>query len=209
MEPREAFFLGYLTSFVGIPFRALDILNAANAKADAALSAKIAAQIDALRAKNADTVDSVMRVEALLGKNNLPRPPRPQTLQQWIDWASAASQAAGGAIKPEAASAAALSAGGFFGDLLAATQLAVIVVGLNEDGANQLLHDYAMELGKHAARAIQRLELVLRHPALPANAKPLIEQAVAPFRTAADKLPSFAALKGDLNKILPQLADAF
>jgi hypothetical protein len=198
MEPREAFFLGYLTSYVGIPFRGMDIMNAAGHGASAPLAARIAAQTDALRAKNPETVDSVMRVEALLGKHDLPRPARPQTLQDWVTWSGEASRTA---------AAAALSAGGFFGDLLAAVQLGVIIQGLLEaEPSNALLLAQAAEHDKHAARAIERLELVLRHPGLPAKAKAPLDTAVAAYRRAPGALP---ALKAELNQLVPALVDAF
>jgi hypothetical protein len=207
MEPREAFFLGYLTSYVGIPFRGMDIMNAVGHGASAPLVARISAQADALRAKNPETIDSVMRVEALLGKHGLPRPPRPQTLQEWVVWCGEASRTAGAATTPETETAAALSAGGFFGDLLAAVQLGVIIQGLLEvEPSNAVLQTQAIEHAKLAAQSVDRLELVLRHPGLPAKAKAPLGASVAAYRHAPGALP---ALKTKLNQLVPALDDAF
>ena len=207
MEPREAFFLGYLTSYVGIPFRGVDILDAANKSAGAPLAARIAAQIDAFRAKNAETVDSVMRVEAILGKHGLARPARPQTLQDWVRWSGEASRTADAATTPDTAIAAALSAGGFFGDLLAAVQLGLIVDQLLEiEPHSTVLQAQAVELRKSAAIAADRIELVARHPALPAKAKAPLAAAAAAYRRTPD---AFAALKPELNNQVPALVDAF
>jgi len=207
MEPREAFFLGYLTSFVGIPFRGMDILNAANKHSSDALASRIAAQIDAFRAKNAETVDSVMRVEAILGKHGLPRPARPQTLDGYRTWSGEASKTAAAATTPETVVAAALSAGAFYGDLLAALQLGMIVDQLLEiEPKNSVLQAQAVEQRAHAARAVERIEVVLRHPALPAKAKPALEDAIARYHQTPDAL---AQLKPELNKHVNELVSAF
>jgi hypothetical protein len=207
MEPREAFFLGYLTSYVGIPFRGMDILNAANKHSSDALAARVAAQIDAFRAKNAETIDSVMRVEALLGTHGLPLPGRPQTLDEYKKWSGDASKTAGAATTPETVVAAALSAGAFYGDLLAALQIGVIVDQLLEiEPKNSVLQAEAVEQRKLAARAVERIELVLRHPALPAKAKPPLEAAVASYHKTPDAL---AQLKPELNKHVNELVSSF
>ncbi len=105
MTPQEALQLGLSIGRVGIPFRGMDILAAAGqgAEPSGALAARIATQTNAFRARNAETIQGVFQVEAILGKNGLERPERPQTLEGFARWAGSASKAASAAVPLELA----------------------------------------------------------------------------------------------------------
>jgi hypothetical protein len=217
VEPAEAFKLNYLTSIVGIPLRGVQLMNLVGQHASAALATALDAQINGFRTHNKQTVDNVLLVEEILAKNGLPKPARPQTFDDWLTWSKQASQSAGGAVSADSAAAAALSAGAFFGDLLAALQLEQILLGLlpDEPDNKELAVQIAGHLG-YATRAVEQIALVLRHPALPAKAKPPLEAAVAAFRDAAiDAMPAaqrhdaVVKLRNEISRQSPALATAF
>jgi hypothetical protein len=217
MEPAEAFKLGFLTSVVGIPLRGVELMNLVGKHATGAFATALDAQINGFRARNAQTVENVQLVEGILAKHGLPKFPRPQTFDDWVTWSGQASQSAGGLVPADSAAAAALIAGAYFGDLLAAVQLAQILVGLlpDEPGNQELAVQIAGHLG-YAARAAKHIDLVLRHPALSAKAKPPLAAAVAAYRgVAIDAMPAaecheaLVKLRAQINSQGPALASAF
>lgn len=218
MEPAEAFNVGYLTSMVGVPLRGVELMNLVGKHATGGFATAVDAQINGFRAHNAQTVENVLRVESLLAKHGLAKPARPQTADQWVTWADQASKSAGASLPSESAAAAALIAGGYFGDLLAAVQLAQILVGLLADAPDdkELVAQIAGHVG-HAAHAIEQIELVLRHPALSAKAKPPLAAAVAAYRgvvidaamPAAARHEALTKLRAEINRQGPVLASAF
>jgi hypothetical protein len=217
MAPAEAFKLGFLTSIVGIPLRGVALMNLVGTHATGAFATALDAQINGFRARNAQTVENVLLVETVLAKHGLPKPARPQTFDDWVTWSRQASQSAGGAVPADSAAAAALIAGGYFGDLLAAVQLAEILVGLLTDAPDN--EELAVQIPghlEHAARAVEKIGLVLRHPALSAKAKPPLEAAVAAYRgVAIDAMPApkrheaLAELRTAIHRQGPVLASAF
>jgi hypothetical protein len=106
----EALFVGFLTSQVGIAFRGMELMNLAGKDASGELATRVAARTADLRAHNPQTIETVLRVDAILGKNHLAQPPKPRTLDEYIRWAGAASKAAGAAVAPESKAAAGLLA---------------------------------------------------------------------------------------------------
>jgi hypothetical protein len=218
MQPREAFLVGYLTSTVGVPFRGIEVLNAVGVGASPPLVQQIIAQADAFRAGNAQTRDDVLRVEALLAKNQLPTPVKPRTLEEYVTWSRDASVAAGKAFPNESLAAAALLVGGFFGDLLAAVQLELILVQLEGVAPEHApLAKHAAEEAGRAARAVERLGLAKRHPALPEPARAPIAGAIAGYDAVsaaakadvATRTSVLSAYKRDLNANVNPLLDLF
>jgi ferritin-like metal-binding protein YciE len=212
MEPAEAFKVGYLTSMVGVPLRGVELMNLVGKHATGGFAKALDAQINGFRAHNAETVQNVLRVEAVLAKHNLPKPVRPQTVDQWVTWADQASQSAGGAVSSDSPAAAALIAGGYYGDLLAAVQLMEILVGLRADAPDD--KELAAQIEghrKHATHAADQIDQVLRHPALSAKAKPPLEAAVAAYRglEATPSMETLAKLTAAINSQGSALASAF
>jgi hypothetical protein len=210
MDEREALYLGLLSSMAGIPFRGMALVAAA----DASLAASTA---EALRAHNAQTVDTILRVEAILGKHGLPRPPRPQTLADYTQWLGAVSQASGGSLPPESAAAGALLIGSFAGDLIANLSVGVILLTLLAKPRQTLL-DEAVRLAGLTSLATSRRGMALRHPALSPRARPTAESLLA-LAQAAPVIDGLAATPeriealrqnvAALRQKLAELLDAF
>src|SRR4051812_24480231 len=116
MEPAEAFYVGYLTSMVGVPLRGVELMNRVGKHATGSFATAVDAQIHGFRTHNAQTVENVLRVESILTRHGLPKAARPQTVDDWVTWADHASKIAGGAVTAQSPAAAALVAGGYFGD---------------------------------------------------------------------------------------------
>jgi hypothetical protein len=216
MEPLEALFIGFLPSYVGIAFRGMELANLAASGANGELAKRAAARIAELRAHNAQTIDHVNRVDAILGKHQLARPAKPRTFDEFTRWAGDASKAAGAAVPQESRAAAALLAGSFFGDLIAAATLGGFVLGfLDAEPAHAGLSTEASRLAKQLAQAANRLETTLRHPALPAKAKTALESALAAVKRtpAIDSRDRSASaqqqLVAELNRRIPEINAAF
>src|SRR5437868_2541585 len=127
MEPLEALHLGHFTHIVEAPFRGMELLNRAGPGATPPLQARMAEQADAFRARNADTIDAVLRAEAILGKNGLPRPHRPQTLADFLRWSSEAVAAARAGFAQESVQTAAIELGASHAAALVGVQLGAVV----------------------------------------------------------------------------------
>src|SRR5580704_7601065 len=219
MEPLEALFIGFLTSHVGMAFRGMELMNLAGKDATGELATRVAARTADLRAHNPQTIENVLRVDAILGKNHLTQPPKPRTLDEYIQWAGAASKAAGTAVAPESKAAAGLLAGSFFGDIAAAAMLGVFTLGLLQAApTNQALLAEASSTARQLADATTRLETALRHPALPAEARAPLEGAIAAVRRTpaidgneplATRLAATDALVAEINRRIPQVNAAF
>jgi hypothetical protein len=219
MEPREALFVGFLTSHVGIAFRGMELMNVAGKDLTGELATRVATRTAELRAHNAQTIDNVLRVDAILGKNHLTQPPKPRTLDDYILWAGAASKATGAAVAPESKAAAGLLAGGFFGDIAAAAMVGVFTLDLLEAApTHQGLLAEATRTAHQLAEATTRLETALRHPALPAAARASLEAAIAAARRTpaidgneplATRLAATEALVVEINRLVPQVNAAF
>src|SRR5205807_556524 len=80
MNERHAFFFGFSVAHVGVPFVGVDVVDAAGRKAPGgALDALAQERIQAFRRGNTETIDRVLRAEAILLESELPTPSRPRT----------------------------------------------------------------------------------------------------------------------------------
>jgi hypothetical protein len=219
MEPLEALYVGFLTSHVGIAFRGMELMNHAGKDATGELAARVAARSAELRAHNQQTIDNVLRVDAILGKHHLPQPPKPRTFDDYIRWAGAASQAVGAAVEPESKAAAGLLAGAFCGDVAAAAMLGVFTLALLEVAPTHtaLLAEAAHD-AHQLAEATTRLETTLRHPALPAAARAPLEAMTTAVRKTpaidgaepiATRLAPLGELVAEINRRIPQVNAVF
>ncbi len=219
MEPRAAFFVGYLTSMVGVPLRSVALMNTIGQHATGALAEAIDAHVKNLQDSSGETVDHVLRVEAILAQHALAVPTRPQAFDSWVTWSGAVSRAIGGAVASSSPTAAGLVAGGFFGDLVATIQVGQLVTALQGVASDEAeLGTHAAAHAKLAARAVERIEIAMRHPALPASARVQLGAAVAAYRRApaidaslpaAQRHAALLQLRTDLNLRGKDLLAAF
>jgi hypothetical protein len=169
MNALEAFHLGFALGQVGIPFHGMDILNDAGRGADpkGPLAELVRSDAAALRARNPETIDGVMRAEAFLLKNGLPAPPRPHTFEDFVRWEKGALETASTALDPGSPAAVALDVGGAIGDLRAALTLGcmagTILDLVPEQARAKQEQDRAV---RGIAGSATRIEVALRHPTL-------------------------------------------
>src|SRR5262245_53348972 len=111
MNAIEALVVGFNVPWVGVPLRGFDILVKLGLTRDVndPAGAYVRGMAERLRAANSDTVDRVMRVEAIHVKNGLPAPPRPRTFEDYVRWSEAATRATAASLVPDSPAAIAMT----------------------------------------------------------------------------------------------------
>lgn len=147
------------------------------------MAARLAPQLEGMRAQAAEGARAVLVVEAALERAGLATAPRPTGFDDYRRWSSAANRAVAARLDGRSQAAAAHLSGGTLGALFAAVGFGLVALGHVEAAPGR--SELEAELPARSAgfgEAAGRLRALVAHPAMPAATRDALTRVVEAAR---------------------------
>jgi hypothetical protein len=204
MKTLEAFQLGLFAQLVGFRFHGVEVIERIK-PAEGNLLAVAKKHVAALNQRNQETIDLVMRLDALLEKNGVASPGRPRTLDEYLTWSAALRERTLAATAGDVQAQTAFNLGHALGAATATASVGSMIEDLRSQAAeNAYLRQRATAMHTELASARKQLELLQGSPALPDEARAAAREAAAQLAPPeGDPAAAARALRATVHALTP------
>lgn len=204
MKTLEAFQLGLFAQLVGFRFQGVEVIERIK-PAEGDLLAVAKKHVAALNQRNQETIELVMKLDALLEQNGITSPGRPRTLEEYLGWSAAIRERTLAGGEGDVQVQTAYNLGHALGETVATAGLGSMVADLRTQARDHAyLVQRTAEIAARLANARRQLELLQESPALPDAAREVAREAAARVAPPdADPVAAARALRALAQGLTP------